>query len=50
LETRYLQILYKQVIPTLSDGEAEALKGLAKQYVLNKQRIGVLIEDNVALD
>ena len=42
--------MYKKVIPTLSDGEAEALKGLAKQYVLNKQRIGVLIEDNVALD
>jgi hypothetical protein len=50
LETRYLQILYKQVIPTLSDGEAVALKALAKQYMLNKQKIGALIEDNVALD
>ena len=50
LETRYLQILYKQVIPTLNDGEAEALKALAKQYMLNKQKIGALIEDNVALD
>jgi hypothetical protein len=38
------------VIPTLSDSEAEALKALAKQYMLNKQKIGALIEDNVALD
>ena len=38
------------MITTLNDGEAEALKTLAKQCMLNNQKIGALIEDNVALD
>jgi hypothetical protein len=32
LEKKYLQILNKQVIPTLNDMEADVLKALASQY------------------
>lgn len=49
-EAKYLQILYKQVMPTLNQAESEALKALTNQYKINKTRIGGLIEDNTALD
>ena len=50
LEKKYLQILFKDVIPTLSELEADALKALASQYLANKSKIGAMIEDNMALD
>ena len=50
LEKKYLQILYKQVIPTLNDLEAEALKALATQFMLNKTKIAALLQDNTDLD
>jgi hypothetical protein len=42
--------LFKDVIPTLSELEADALKALASQYLANKSKIGAMIEDNMALD